>query len=367
MATRRIICPGCGAPVEANDRKKFCEYCGSSLIVDDGMEHIQINNAEDMGYQFEKGRQRARAEQRQKTQQCEQNEEYQQSAYYSESKSNKKNTALWVLGWVLCFPIPLTILILRNKKMKSWLKAILLVLLWGLILFPGGRNNSTKSPKSQATLELPTNTNNVEVEMATECVHDDEASATSNQALQDMVIVDYGYAVVRGYLYVGFELYNPNENYYIQFPAVRITARDNAGVLLGTEDMTLSEIYPNSTVAYGFLAFEVEAMPDSVEIVPVTPDEYNVKDSTLVPTFVPLEVVGCAERNGSIVGEVKNSNDYDLDMVAVTIMFRDENGKILYADSTFVDKVQAGAVVPFSEYIHYDGTYNSFTVTAIPW
>lgn len=360
MVTRRIICPGCGAPVEVGDRKKFCEYCGSSLIVDDGTEHVQINNAEDMGYQFEKGRQRARAEQQQENSQ---NEEH--PLTHTEGQPKRKHTTLWVLGWVCCFPIPLTILIVRSKRIKDWLKVVLLVLLWGVILLSGGKSGLTDNQEKQSISELPTKTSNIEVTVEPD--HNIETSVKSQETLQDMVIVDYGYSVVNGCLYVGFELNNPNNELYIEFPSVRITARDHAGALLGTGDMTLSEIYPNTTITYGTFAFEVDEMPTSVEIVPLKPNDYNIKSSTLVPEFVPLEVMECVERKGDIIGEVKNPNNYDLDMVAVTIILRDEDGGILYADTTYVDKVGAGTVVPFSEYLHYDGNYSSFTVTAMPW
>lgn len=59
-----MICPNCGASlqVDADQKNLTCNYCGNSLYVDDEFKHVQYDNAEENGYQFEKGRQRAQAE-----------------------------------------------------------------------------------------------------------------------------------------------------------------------------------------------------------------------------------------------------------------------------------------------------------------
>ena len=59
-------------------------------------------------------------------------EEYSSQAAYSAPA--RRHTALWVLGWIFCFPIPLTVLIIRAKRLPVWAKVLLLVLLWGYTL-----------------------------------------------------------------------------------------------------------------------------------------------------------------------------------------------------------------------------------------
>ena len=46
-------------------------------------------------------------------------------------------TWLWVLGWIFCFPIPLTVLIVRTPRLQNWVKALLIALLWAFILLIG--------------------------------------------------------------------------------------------------------------------------------------------------------------------------------------------------------------------------------------
>ena len=57
-------CTKCGANlhIDADRKTAFCEYCGAQLLIDDDVQHLQIDNAESAGYAFEKGRQRAQNE-----------------------------------------------------------------------------------------------------------------------------------------------------------------------------------------------------------------------------------------------------------------------------------------------------------------
>ena len=57
-------CTKCGANlhIDADRKIAFCEYCGAQLLIDDEVQHLQIDNAESAGYAFEKGRQRAQYE-----------------------------------------------------------------------------------------------------------------------------------------------------------------------------------------------------------------------------------------------------------------------------------------------------------------
>ncbi|MBR5969597.1 MAG: TM2 domain-containing protein [Lachnospiraceae bacterium] len=63
-----LTCPGCGASMQANAEmsRVMCHYCGTEMLIDHEVhreeQHIHFENAEDAGYQFEKGRQRAMME-----------------------------------------------------------------------------------------------------------------------------------------------------------------------------------------------------------------------------------------------------------------------------------------------------------------
>ena len=127
-------CPKCGA---------FCEYCGGQVLIDDEVQHLQIDNAESAGYAFEKGRQRAQQEAR-------------AHSYYSAQpqpapKKNKK-IVWWVLGWIFIFPVPLTIIIARNQKLKIGAKIGLIAAAWIVYLLIGiGSGVANRSKEQGAT------------------------------------------------------------------------------------------------------------------------------------------------------------------------------------------------------------------------
>ena len=61
MKLIELKCPTCGSILQINSNQKvaFCQYCGTKLAVDDEVQHTQFDNAEQAGYEFEKGRQSA--------------------------------------------------------------------------------------------------------------------------------------------------------------------------------------------------------------------------------------------------------------------------------------------------------------------
>ncbi len=111
-----MVCPNCGASlqVDADQKNLTCNYCGNSLYVDDEVKHVQYDNAEETGYQFEKGRQRAQAEAFGVNQQT--------ARMNPGQPPKKRKTWLWVLGWICIFPVPLTILMVRNQKLSKPVK-----------------------------------------------------------------------------------------------------------------------------------------------------------------------------------------------------------------------------------------------------
>jgi len=56
-----ITCPNCGAKLQATPNAKMltCDYCNCDVMVDDEVKKFRLQDAEQAGYEFEKGRQRA--------------------------------------------------------------------------------------------------------------------------------------------------------------------------------------------------------------------------------------------------------------------------------------------------------------------
>lgn len=136
MKTIDLTCPHCGAAmsVDSSMKQANCEHCGAAILIDNEIQHIQYDNAEEAGYNFEKGRQRAQ-------------EEAQANKQQTSSKKTKKRIWLWVLGWICIFPLPLTILLVRKKNMNSALKYGIIGISWTIYLIIGlsgfGSNENT--------------------------------------------------------------------------------------------------------------------------------------------------------------------------------------------------------------------------------
>lgn len=147
-----MVCPNCGASLQVDEDQKnlTCSYCGNGLYVDDEVKHIQYDNAEETGYQFEKGRQRAQAEA---------TRVQQQTFNMNFGKPPKKRkTWLWVLGWIFIFPVPLTILMLRNQKLSKPVKIGIIVAAWIVYLIIGlaGGGSGDNKDSSNANTETTT-------------------------------------------------------------------------------------------------------------------------------------------------------------------------------------------------------------------
>lgn len=121
-------CPYCGAPVVMdNNGKGLCEYCGQWVIYDNRSEKYVLEDAYKAGYEFEKGRQKAQAEARI---QSAHTTHYDQQGQSSTAPAGRRHWGWWVVGWIFMYPIPLTILMVRNKSLSWWAKALIIVAGW---------------------------------------------------------------------------------------------------------------------------------------------------------------------------------------------------------------------------------------------
>lgn len=181
-----MACPHCGAALQldADQKNLKCEYCGNSVFVDDEIKHIQIDNAEESGYLFEKGRQRAKAESAR---------EYQHTIpTYTYEKPKKRRTWLWILGWLFIFPVPLTILMVRNQKINKKVKIVIIVIAWLVYLVMARSGKSGSSNRTKDTNES-TISSNVEASVETDTKNDKEnegKKASDDKAEEDDRIIE---------------------------------------------------------------------------------------------------------------------------------------------------------------------------------
>lgn len=113
-------CPNCNAEVSG----RVCEFCGSE--VPRPQKNINITN----NYYVQSSPKTSRKVDR---------------------KPQKRNTWLWVIGWIFIFPLPLTIILLRNKRISSRLKTGIIVLAWIIYLIIAilSYNNKEKNSNNE--------------------------------------------------------------------------------------------------------------------------------------------------------------------------------------------------------------------------
>ena len=102
--------------------------------------------------------------------------------------TGKRRTWLWVLGWIFCFPIPLTILLLRNEKMGKPLRYALVALLWILVIFIGSNNGNQVSVETASQNEQAAQTQTTkdgQKNEEAEASKEEEGNAPAKEAVKE--------------------------------------------------------------------------------------------------------------------------------------------------------------------------------------
>lgn len=134
-----VSCPSCGATLQLNDDDLGspikCSYCGKTVMLDDEVSKVEHTfvNAEQAGYEFQKGKLRADKEEKEEV------TDFSQSS--GKGKSEKHTNLIKILLWILLFPIMIIYKIITSSKMDFETKVILIVLIGGAIVYfmSGGR------------------------------------------------------------------------------------------------------------------------------------------------------------------------------------------------------------------------------------
>lgn len=180
MRLINMTCPGCGSQlkVDADEKQAKCEFCGKTMLIDDGVQHIQYDNAESAGYEFEKGRQRAIAETN--------------NMIINSNNKTKRKTWLWVLGWIFIFPVPLTLVLIKKDSLDKKIKYGILAAAWVLYFIfviaaykNPNRNSAGESRNSVNTGDV--NKNDKSIENPLESFYKDFSESGTGKNIKEMV------------------------------------------------------------------------------------------------------------------------------------------------------------------------------------
>lgn len=252
---------------------------------------------------------------------------------------------------------------IKNAKGKIWkilgigygsLFAIIIISL--IIVAATGGFSSDKSKNNN------TNSEDIAIVENNDTSKDETNNKSKNEpkssvSLGDNIVVnnneyieikEVGYTRSSSYLTCVVTIAN-NSKKAIEFPSFRVTAYDKDGKILGSEERVLSLIYPNHIMVDEGTLIKMSEEPDKIEVTMLEPDDYKIKDvSTLEhPQYNEMKCQNISVNSDKVTGEVYNPNNYKMEQAKITIVFRDNNNKIINSESTFVDNIPANGKIPF--------------------
>lgn len=130
MKLVEMKCKNCGAKleVEENTNDINCKYCHVHYKLDDEVKHVQYDNMEQSGYDFEKGRLRAQQEHslNNKT-----------NVTYVNNSTKKKHGFIFYLLCICFFPFVITYYVIKSEKLSKNAKIGILAVLWIFVIIAG--------------------------------------------------------------------------------------------------------------------------------------------------------------------------------------------------------------------------------------
>lgn len=220
----------------------------------------------------------------------------------------------------------------------------------------GAEKNGTKSFSTSSSVITKTIERELEIR--------DHAVYFSSASVLDKDTVYLGYVA---------QVYNPNSKLIAQFPQVNITVRAGDGSIVTTDSATGSTVMPGDTIVLlGTISIPKSALSDDtrvswqVECSDFTTDGF-VHSEASTADFIVSNVSERTGYSSSITGEVKNVFSEDMSNVYVTVVFRKE-GKIVYAEYTFISNLSAGQTKAFEITSYRDWPeHDTVDVTAMAW
>lgn len=208
------------------------------------------------------------------------------------------------------------------------------------------QNSTESSTQSQEATVATENTNSTTVNPTVSMTDDTKVNYYSVDCL---TITDFGYQQNDEYIWCVVEFTNPSQDKAVELPTYRVTAYDKDNKILGSEEHTLSIVYPGQKFVCAAVLIEVGQKPDRIDVTILEPDDYNITAVSSLEHPVHKQMVGqnMSIRNDSITGEIYNPNDYKIDSAMVTVIFRDSNGAIVYSRLGFIDQIPANGSAPF--------------------
>lgn len=178
---------------------------------------------------------------------------------------------------------------------------------------------------------------------------------------------EFGYSVSHGYCYYSVVLHNPNKDKAVKYTRLHLSAKDEAGNLSASGGDIVPIIYPGQDYVHASQIFALDDAHADVTVEVLEPDASDITDAEMAEKYTPLRVISAVKGKGSIIGEIQNDNDRDIDNVGVTVIFRDDNGKLTGGTSTLVRSVGAKSAAQYEITLFKSFETDKFELYANIW
>ncbi|MCR4950848.1 MAG: hypothetical protein K6A40_05945 [Solobacterium sp.] len=175
IRTVPAVCTQCGAKLDVDPEKDaaVCPYCGTPFLVDKAIQNYNINYTHNDVHQdihIQNGKRGAvdsaldfihRQTKQQNEYQLEQQRlEFEKEKYYREKREAARSSfwkkAGWFFGFLICFPIPVMIILNRKTNMDPKKKYGIIAACWIVYLLIGLGGNRSSSGKTAEPTSAPT-------------------------------------------------------------------------------------------------------------------------------------------------------------------------------------------------------------------
>ena len=193
------------------------------------------------------------------------------------------------------------------------------------------------------------------------------------RARESLKVVESGWDASSGYVLYALTLENTSDDLIIDYPEILITGRDQDGSVLFANPQVLGVIYPGERLTFAFQAGNGKK-PVTVEFAPAALQDYQVSVGTGKAT--KFEVADLTARSGSygstfFTGEVTTVFDGDESTttgeVWVSLILRDEGGKIVYAKFDLCKRPRVGESTAFEIEAYNCPAYATAEAVGMAW
>lgn len=200
-----------------------------------------------------------------------------------------------------------------------------------------------------------------------------EATASDiERAYQSLKISESGWHVdSNGYVDYALTIQNTSEDLIVEYPEVIITGRAADGSVVFSKSQVMGVVYPGYDLTFACMTGDGTA-PVTVEFALSKPQDYQVSVGTGRPTeYKVLDLSARKDGSGKLTvsGEVEKTVEGDewLDSQSVwlSVILRDDQGRIVYGWNGFVENPGLGEQMPFSIEVYSVPDYATVEVVPI--